>query len=321
MLVGFGVLIQPQGEWVHWAACFGMVCQCFPRTRFFRGSPMWQTAKTGRWFSGVLILVVSLCARAAAEGLPSRVEGPSVHPLATTIQFAETRLAYIREHVRTYRCQLVKRERMGGRMQAYQYADVMVQCSHGEVGETQQPMSVFMRFLGPAKMKGRIVLFTEGQDDNLAWVRMGGSGLFKDVELKIDPHGDAAKRESRYPINQIGFDQIMERLIDLANADLKADPQGKNTVVTYFRNAKLKDRSCTHIEVVHPQRAESLAFHKASLYVDDELNVPVRLVVYDWPASPDAGPKLVEEYNYVNLQLNVTLPHDVFHKAKYFNEK
>ena len=282
---------------------------------------MWNTVQSNRWLFSALMIAIATGASVRAEGFPSQSDGDSTHPLITTIKFAESRLDHIRDHVRSYTCQLVKRERISGRMQAYQYADVMVQCSQRQGGAVVQPMSVLMRFLGPVKMKGRIVLYTEGLDDNLAWVRMGGSGLFKSVEVQIDPHGDAAKRESRYPVTEIGFDQIMQRLIDLAKDDIRADPSAENTSVTYFQNAKLKDRSCTHIQVVHPQRSNSLAFHKASLYVDDEWNVPVRLVVHDWPKTADSEPILVEEYNYLNLELNVRFPDDVFLKTKYFNEK
>lgn len=256
-----------------------------------------------------------------AEGLPSQGDPGLDHPLAATIQFAEERQNYIKENIRTYSCQLVKRERIGGRLQAYQFADVKVRCAEHKAGHTVVPMSVLMRFLGPAKLKGRIVLFTEGDSDGRAWVRMGGSGLFKDVELKVEPNGETARRESRYPITEIGFDRIMQRLIDLARKDVNADPEARNTVVKYFQNAKLKDRSCTHIQVEHPERSEEFTFYRASLYVDDELNVPVRLVVFDWPSTDGGNPRLIEEYNYMNLELNVALRHDLFSKELYFNEK
>lgn len=255
------------------------------------------------------------------EGLPSQGEPRLDHPLAATIQFAEERQNYIKENIRTYSCQLVKRERIAGRLQAYQYADVKVRCAENKVGQSPVPMSVLIRFLGPAKLKGRIVLFTEGDNEGQAWVRMGGTGLFKNVELKIEPNGETARRESRYPITDIGFDRIMQRLVDLAKKDLNADPEARNTVVKYFQNAKLKDRSCTHIQVEHPERSEKFAFYKASLYVDDELNVPVRLVVFDWPSTDGGTPRLLEEYNYMNLKLNVVLEHDLFSKTRYFNEK
>ena len=258
---------------------------------------------------------------AYGEGLSSQAEPEMDHPLAATIKFAEERQNYIKQHVRTYSCQLVKRERIGGRLQAYQYADVHVRCAEQKVGRRPVPLSVLMRFLGPAKLKGRIVLFAEGVNDGQAWVRMGGSGLFKDVELKIEPNGETARRESRYPITDIGFDRIMQRLIDLARMDLNTDPAAKNTVVKYFQNAELNDRSCTHIQVEHPQRSEDFTFYKASLYVDDELNVPVRLVVFDWPSADGGSPRLLEEYNYMNLKLNVVLGEELFSKSRYFNEK
>lgn len=250
-----------------------------------------------------------------------KIEPAMVHPLVATIQFAEERQSYIKENIRSYSCQLVKRERIGGRLQAYQHADIKVRCAEYSAGEKSEPMCVLMTFLGPARVKGRVVLFREDHDDGQAWVRMGGSGLFKNVELKVEPNGESARRESRYPITDIGFDRIMQRLIDLAKRDVSADPAARNTVVRYFQNAKLKDRSCTHIQVEHPVKSEEFTFYKASLYIDDELNVPVRLVVFDWPSTVGGPPRLMEEYNYMNLQLNVEMGRDLFAKARYFNEK
>ena len=255
------------------------------------------------------------------EVLP-RQNGPAwVHPLSVIIQFAEDRQQYIKENIRSYSCQLVKRERIGGRLQAYHYVDVKVRCAAYKAGHKSEPMSVLMKFLGPTKVKGRIVLFTEGDNDGQACVRMGGSGLFKNVELRVEPKGEAARRASRYPITDIGFEQIMQRLIDLGKKDLNADPDAKNTVIRYFHNAKLKDRVCTHIQVQHPVKSEKFSFYKASIYIDEELNVPVRLVVFDWPVQDGSTPRLMEEYNYMNLQLNVALKADLFSKSRYFNEK
>lgn len=258
---------------------------------------------------------------AFGEGFHGQGATDRDHPLAATIRFAEERKKYIKEHVRTYSCQLIKRERIGGRLQAYQFADVQVQCAEHKGGRRVVPLSVLMKFRGPAKLKGRIVLFTEDDNDGQAWVRMGGSGFFKDVELKVEPNGESARRQSRYPITEIGFDRIMQRLIDLARKDLNADPAAKNTVVKYFQNAKVNDRACTHIQVEHPQRSEEFSFYKASLYVDDELHVPVRLVVFDWPSTDAGTPRLLEEYNYMNLKLNVALGEGLFSKTRYFNEK
>ena len=45
-------------------------------------------------------------------------------------------------------------------------------------------------------------------------------------------------------------------------------------------------------------------FHLARIFVDDELNLPIRYESYDWPEKPGGPPELIEEYTYLNLKLN-----------------
>ena len=98
--------------------------------------------------------------------------------------------------------------------------------------------------------------------------------------------------------------------------DIKHDPKGTNTRVTRFGNAKIGERLCTHIQVEHPESSEGIQFHRASLYVDDELRVPIRLVVHGWPASEDDQPPLIEEYIYTDLKLNVGLTDAEFSESR-----
>jgi hypothetical protein len=37
------------------------------------------------------------------------------------------------------------------------------------------------------------------------------------------------------------------------------------------------------------------------------LNIPIRYVAYDWPAREGAKPEVLEEYNYLDLKVNVGL--------------
>ena len=71
-----------------------------------------------------------------------------------------------------------------------------------------------------------------------------------------------------------------------------------------------------HIRVVHPDRGAGLTFHKASLYVDDALHIPIRLVVHDWPRHKGDEPPLLEEYTYVKVRLNVGLTDADFSPSK-----
>jgi hypothetical protein len=116
-----------------------------------------------------------------------------------------------------------------------------------------------------------------------------------------------ALRESNYPITEIGFDKIFDRLIQLAKDDMASDPTAANTQVSHFRDAKVNDRVCSHLRVVHPAQGKGIMFHEANLYVDNELKVPIRLVVHGWPESEGGEKPLIEEYSYVDLKMNVGL--------------
>jgi hypothetical protein len=68
------------------------------------------------------------------------------------------------------------------------------------------------------------------------------------------------------------------------------------------------ERVCTVLNVRHPQQREPYEFYLAQVFIDDELQVPIRYVAYSWPKNEgeNTGPVL-EEYTYLNLKLNVGL--------------
>jgi hypothetical protein len=260
-------------------------------------------------------MVAALTAVAAAEDSATVVHDASAHPLSWTLRYAKSHSEYIRRTVRDYSCRLVKRERIDGQLQEHHFARVLVRCQQSHDGVVTQPMSVFMQFLAPSEIRDRRVLYIEGKNRGKALVRKGGDA-FKYLRLRIDPRGTAAQRESNYPITEIGFDKIIERLVERVEENIRHDPQGTNTQVTQFRNASVNDRICTHIRVVHPDRSKGIEFHTASLYIDDELHVPIRLVVHGWPVREGQPPPLMEEYTYVDLRLNVGLTDADFSEAK-----
>lgn len=256
-------------------------------------------------------IALSLLAFSSASVDFANASEPQAHPLSPVLDFAVARRDYIKENVSDYTCWLVKRERIGGELQPYHYAKMNVRCEQTSASGERKPMAVFMRFSRPAEINDRRVLFVDGENNGDVLVRKGGS-LLKNVKLTIDPESSAARRESNYPITEIGLDKIMDRLILLARQDIDRDPTGENTKVEYFENAKVGDRYCTRIEVKHLEEKPELAFHKAQLFVDEELRVPIRLVVHDWPDSEGQEPKILEEYTYMKLQLNVGLTDEDF---------
>jgi hypothetical protein len=239
----------------------------------------------------------------------------ATHPLSWTVRYAKSHSDYIRQTVRDYSCRLIKRERIDGELQEHHFARIIVRCEQLRDGVVTQPMSVFMQFLAPADVRDRRVLYIEGKNSGKVLVRKGGSAL-KYLRLRIDPHGTAARRESNYPITDVGFDKIIDRLVQRVEDNIRHDPMASNTQVSHFRNAKVNNRNCTHIRVVHPKKGNGIDFHSASLYVDDELHVPIRLVVHGWPAREGEPPLLMEEYTYIDLRLNVGLTDADFNEAK-----
>jgi outer membrane lipoprotein-sorting protein len=59
--------------------------------------------------------------------------------------------------------------------------------------------------------------------------------------------------------------------------------------------------------VEHPVPRRNFRYHKALIFIDDQLNIPVRFEAYDWPKQEGGQPLLLEEYTYVNVKFNVGL--------------
>ena len=197
--------------------------------------------------------------------------------------------------VHDYSATLVKRERVGGRLNEYEYLFVKIR---------QNPFSVYMYFLGPPNLKGREVIYVHGRNNGNLWAHTTGvqDTLVGTVSLK--PDGMIAMQGQRYPLPEIGLVNLMRRLIEVAEKDVKYG----ECEVKFFPGAKINNRVCTCIQATHPVPRRNFLFHLARIFVDDELNVPIRYESYDWPKEPGAAldpvKDLLEEYTYINLKIN-----------------
>jgi hypothetical protein len=63
-------------------------------------------------------------------------------------------------------------------------------------------------------------------------------------------------------------------------------------------------RVCNVIEVIHPVERDTFLFHKAQVFVDRELNIPIRYAAYSWPSKPGAEAPLEEEYTYLDFRID-----------------
>lgn len=232
--------------------------------------------------------------------------GRPVHQLDRAIKMAHEGLTNMRSNIRDYSAILVKRERVNGGISDPSYVQVKIRNSNNQVtGAT--PFSIYMRFLKPRASAGREVIWVEGWNEGKL-VAHEGSGLMKYTKFKLDPTGPLAMRNQRYPIYEAGLEKLIVKLIEKAERDRSAGP----CTVNYTEGAKINNRPCTLIEVVHAQRRAPYEFHKAHVFIDDEMNIPVRYAAYDWPTQPGAKPQLIEEYTYVQVKLNVGLTDEDF---------
>lgn len=237
-----------------------------------------------------------------ANASPSLAPMPQP-PLATALKIARDGLNRCQADVSDYTATLVKRERVDGTVGEHDYMFVKVRNRKVENGKVTQPLSVYLTYLKPAAVKGREVIYVEGQNNGNLIAHEGGfKGRFLPT-MPLPPTGVLAMRGQRYPITEIGIENLIVKLIERGELAMRFP----EVTCVFRKNAKVRDRVCTVLEVTQPNRHPELEFHLAQVFIDDDLNLPIRYVAYDWPKRPGAEPELIEEYNYIDLKLNVGL--------------
>ncbi|WP_460167194.1 DUF1571 domain-containing protein [Thermostilla marina] len=212
------------------------------------------------------------------------------HPLMPALRWAYQGIKDL-EKIEDYSAILVKRERIDGKLKDPEYMFIKVR---------NRPLSVYMYFLEPSEVKGQEVIWVEGQNDGKMWAHPPGLRNKIIGTVSLDPTGPIAMQGNRYPITEVGIVNLVRRLIEVGEEDIKYG----ECEVKFFEGAKINDRVCTCIQVVHPVPRRNFRFHMARIYVDKATNLPVRYESYDWPSSPNEKPPLIEEYTYLNLKLN-----------------
>jgi hypothetical protein len=220
---------------------------------------------------------------------PDAGSRPKEHPLEPAVRWAREGLENIRL-IQDYSTIMVKRERINGKLGEEEFMFVKVR---------HRPLSVYMYFLKPQSLQGQEVIWIEGQNDGKMWAH--GTGIQSLIgTVSLNPTSPIAMKGNRYPITEIGILNLVERLIEVG----ERDSQYGECEVKFFPKATINDRSCTLVQIMHPVPRRNFLFHVARIFVDEELNLPIRYEAYDWPSEPGGQPVLMEQYTYVNLKLN-----------------
>ena len=220
------------------------------------------------------------------------VAGTEEHPLMPVIRWAERERPNIAA-IQDYTAIVQKQENINGVVQGAQVMEVKIR---------HEPFSVYIRFRYPRNLSGQQAIFVRGQNNDRLVAH--GVGLQRNFGTqKLDPEGFLAMQGNKYPITDIGILNLVDKLLEVGYRDI----QFGECEVTYTENVKVGDRYCTMIQVVHPVPRRNFIFHIARIFVDNELNMPIRYESYDWPRRPGEVPQLIEAYIYSNLRLNVGL--------------
>lgn len=212
------------------------------------------------------------------------------HPLTPVIKLAKDALADMNANIQDYSATLVKRERLGDKLGEHEYMFVKIR---------QKPFSVYTYFLGPERKKGQEAIYVAGKNNGN--IVGHGVGIQKIAgTVRLDPLGMLAMKDNRYPITEIGLFNLTEKLIQIGEKDML---KGECEVKT-FPGAKIDNRSCTLIQVVHPIPRKDFLFNMARVFYDDEMKIITRYEAYDWPQTQGGKPVLTEEYTYVNVKIN-----------------
>ena len=214
---------------------------------------------------------------------------PGEHPLMPALRVAQNGLASIDANIQDYSAVLYKQERIDGTLQDQEVAYVKIR---------HNPFSVYMFFVSPNK--GREALYNQPMDGTIGKLVAMDCGFKRRLgKFELDPTGRLAMRGQKYPIMKLGVRNLTSELIEVATNDSKF---GECEVRT--APSKINGRDVTLIEVTHPVPRQNFRFHKAEVFIDNELKVPIRYAAYMWPEKPGEQPPLEEAYTYLNIKVN-----------------
>ena len=260
-------------------------------------SKKFERFRVGIWVSLLVLVSLPVFAQQVGDVSPrvaSSVPRPAEHPLMPIIRWAERERPRVATEVKDYTAILTKQENIDGDLQEAQVMELKLR---------QEPFSVYLKFRFPRKINGQQAIYVHGQNDNKLIAHGVGPQRLAGTQ-KLDPKGFFAMQGNKYPITDIGVLNLIDKLLEVGRHDVKF---GECEVEYFEENIKVGDRECTMIQVTHPVPRKTFQFYVARIFVDKELNLPIRYESYNWPKKEGESPTLLEAYTYQNLKINVGL--------------
>ena len=216
------------------------------------------------------------------------------HPLVPVIDWAKAERPRIHA-IKDFSFTLIKQESVKGKVFDPCVFDMKIR---------NEPFSVYLKYRAPDKKAGTEAIFVKGRNNDKILAK--GVGVLSMVgTTSLAPDNRFAMDGNKYPITDVGIARLVDLLIEVGENDIQNNYECK---VQYYENAKVGNRVCTCIEVIHPKPTPGkFPFYIARIFIDDELQLPIKYESYDWPKSEKDDPRLLEAYIYSDLKLNVGL--------------
>lgn len=243
--------------------------------------------------------------------LPGQVQPVAVHDhlnkhpaMLAALEDANACLANIQTNVKDYSCVLVRRENVNGKLLPPEWIQAKIRQRQVQDGKTVVPFSVYLKFLKPAGVKGREILYIEGQNNNKLLVKEGGGGIKSRLpSMNLATTSSLVMKSCRYPVTDVGVENLTLKLIERGMAD-DGNVANIDYTAEYRPGAKLNGRSCNYLKVDFLTRKPVNEANRLEIFIDSALMVPIRYVAYAWPAADGQKPPVMEEYTYLNLKPN-----------------
>lgn len=259
---------------------------------------------------------------AGAESLPADSSAPAISvpaaPAAGVVLSDQEAVQYCLfllengarylESIPNYAVTFGKQERINGDLSESQIIDMKVQHS--------PKFSVYMKWKnGDA---GRQVLYSEEYEDGQMVVKLGGIKGRLLPALKLDPRGDRAMSESRYPVTEAGILGMLKQITTHRRNDLN---RGHGVHCRRLPNQTFDERNCICIEFEYTGKEHSEIYRKSIILIDARHHIPVMARNYTWareaegltPAQLDEQ-TLIENYSFTSINFGAELIAEEFRR-------
>jgi|GEM_PF-1384858 len=233
-------------------------------------------------------------------GLNQQLIDQAAHPLDPVLDLAHRAREKIGREVRDYTAIMSNSVRPDndGPLRDEQFLFCKIRHERNEDGKTI-PFSVYTSFLKPQDKLGQEAIWVEGENEN----KLVGHNAIVRIPVWLPPDGSIAMEGNRYPIWDIGILKLLDQMIEKG----ERDRQHGDCQVRLDTEARINDRPCVMIEVLHPKKKKPFDFHLCRIYIDIEDQLPVAYEGYYWPTIRGEEPPLLERYIYTDIKPNVDL--------------